>query len=61
MVKKEKTAPATRKIRILEAAFRDIDEITDFIREVVFKKEPRHHINDREFVQPARTMSFIGG
>jgi len=37
------------------------DEIVDFIREVVFKKEPRHHINDREFVQPERTMSFIGG
>jgi cyclic pyranopterin phosphate synthase len=37
------------------------DEIVDFIREVVFKKEARHHINDREFVQPARTMSFIGG
>ena len=37
------------------------DEIVDFIRNVVFKKEPRHHINDREFVQPERTMSFIGG
>ena len=37
------------------------DEIVDFIRDVVFKKEPRHHINDREFVQPTRTMSFIGG
>jgi plasmid stabilization system protein ParE len=31
MVKKEKTASANRKIRILEAAFSDIDEITDFI------------------------------
>src|SRR5829696_522802 len=37
------------------------DEIVEFIREVVNKKEPRHHINDVEFVQPARTMSFIGG
>ena len=36
-------------------------EITEFIRAVVLKKEPRHHINDPEFVQPARTMSFIGG
>ena len=31
MVKKEKTTPAARKIRILEQAFRDIDDITDFI------------------------------
>lgn len=36
-------------------------EIIEFIRDVVFKKEPRHYINDTEFVQPARTMSFIGG
>lgn len=36
-------------------------EIVEFIRDVVFKKEPRHKINDSEFVQPARTMSFIGG
>ena len=31
MVKKEKAAPATRKIRILEAAYLDIEEIADFI------------------------------
>lgn len=37
------------------------DEIVEFIQEVVMKKEPRHHINDADFVQPARTMSFIGG
>jgi cyclic pyranopterin phosphate synthase len=37
------------------------EEIADFIRSVVQKKEPRHHINDADFVQPARTMSFIGG
>jgi cyclic pyranopterin phosphate synthase len=37
------------------------DEIAEFIRSVVLKKEPRHHINDADFVQPARTMSFIGG
>jgi cyclic pyranopterin phosphate synthase len=33
----------------------------DFIEHAVLKKEPRHYINDAEFVQPARTMSFIGG
>lgn len=37
------------------------DEIIQFIEDVVMKKEPRHHINDSEFVQPERTMSFIGG
>jgi cyclic pyranopterin phosphate synthase len=37
------------------------NEIVEFIREVVNKKEARHHINDAGFVQPARTMSFIGG
>jgi len=37
------------------------DEIVGFIEHVVMKKEPRHYINDAEFVQPSRTMSFIGG
>lgn len=36
-------------------------EIVDYIGSVVMKKEPRHYINDPEFMQPARTMSFIGG
>lgn len=36
-------------------------EIIDFIESVMIKKEPRHYINDPEFIQPARTMSFIGG
>ena len=36
-------------------------EIIEFIESVVMKKEPRHYINDPEFMQPARTMSFIGG
>jgi len=36
-------------------------EIAQFIEGVVLKKEPRHHINDADFVQPSRTMSFIGG
>lgn len=37
------------------------DEIVEFIKSVALKKEARHHINDADFVQPARTMSFIGG
>lgn len=36
-------------------------EIIEYIESVVMKKEPRHYINDPEFVQPVRTMSFIGG
>ena len=37
------------------------DEIVGFIEDAVMKKEPRHYINDAEFIQPSRTMSFIGG
>jgi molybdenum cofactor biosynthesis enzyme MoaA len=36
-------------------------EVVEFIKSVVLQKEARHHINDKEFTQPARTMSFIGG
>jgi GTP 3',8-cyclase len=36
-------------------------EIIDFIESVVMKKEPRHFINDPNFVAPSRSMSFIGG
>lgn len=35
--------------------------VIEYIESVVMKKEPRHYINDPEFTQPARTMSFIGG
>lgn len=36
-------------------------EIVSYIAAVVFKKEPRHYINDPGFIAPSRTMSFIGG
>ena len=36
-------------------------EIVEFIRRVTLKKEPSHRINSGDFVQPERTMSFIGG
>ena len=36
-------------------------EIVEYIESVVMKKEPRHYINDPDFIQPDRTMSFIGG
>ena len=37
------------------------EETIDYIRGVVNEKEPRHFINETHFVQPARTMSLIGG
>lgn len=39
----------------------DREEIIEFIEQVVSKKEASHQINDTDFIQPARTMSFIGG
>jgi cyclic pyranopterin phosphate synthase len=36
-------------------------QVIDFIEGVVFKKEPRHYINEPTFVAPSRSMSFIGG
>ncbi len=37
------------------------DEVVEFIRAAVLKKQARHEIGDAKFVQPARSMSFIGG
>ena len=37
------------------------EAICDDLRAIVWKKEPRHHIGEPEFVQPARSMSCIGG
>ena len=36
-------------------------EIIEYIHSVIMKKEPRHFINDPDFIAPSRTMSFIGG
>ncbi|CAN5747782.1 GTP 3',8-cyclase MoaA [soil metagenome] len=36
-------------------------ELVEFIEAAVAKKEPQHFINEPDFVQPDRTMSFIGG
>jgi GTP 3',8-cyclase len=36
-------------------------ELERIIRDAVWRKELKHHINDPGFVQPARTMSRIGG
>ncbi len=37
------------------------EDLVDFIKSSVLKKEPGHRINDPAFIQPERTMSFIGG
>jgi GTP 3',8-cyclase len=35
--------------------------IVDFLRGAAWQKEARHHIGEPQFIQPARTMSCIGG
>jgi cyclic pyranopterin phosphate synthase len=37
------------------------EEIARFMIETVLKKEAGHRINEPDFIQPPRTMSFIGG
>jgi GTP 3',8-cyclase len=37
------------------------DELEAIVRDAVWAKELKHHVNDEGFVQPARTMSQIGG
>ena len=37
------------------------NELEEIIRDAVWRKELKHHVNDPGFVQPARTMSRIGG
>jgi cyclic pyranopterin phosphate synthase len=37
------------------------EELAAVLRGLVWQKEQRHHIGEPEFVQPARTMSCIGG
>jgi cyclic pyranopterin phosphate synthase len=37
------------------------DELEQIIRDAVWRKELKHHVNDPGFVQPPRTMSRIGG
>jgi GTP 3',8-cyclase len=37
------------------------DEVEQVIRDAVWRKELKHRVNDPGFVQPARSMSAIGG
>ncbi len=45
---------------VIRSASND-QEIAAFLQQVVNEKEFSHRINEKEFVQPSRTMSFIGG
>ncbi len=37
------------------------EELGEWLKAVVWQKEPRHHIGEPEFVPPPRSMSCIGG
>jgi cyclic pyranopterin phosphate synthase len=37
------------------------EEVEQIVRDAVWRKELKHHVNEPGFVQPARTMSRIGG
>ncbi len=37
------------------------DELEQIVRDAVWRKELKHHVNEPGFVQPTRTMSAIGG
>jgi GTP 3',8-cyclase len=39
----------------------DDDELEQIIREAVWRKELKHHVGEPGFIQPARSMSAIGG
>jgi cyclic pyranopterin phosphate synthase len=39
----------------------DDDELRRVIRDAVWRKELKHHVGEAGFIQPARTMSAIGG
>jgi len=39
----------------------DDDDLEQIIRDAVWRKELKHHVNEPGFVQPIRTMSQIGG
>ncbi len=37
------------------------DDMVEFIRQTIEKKEARHHIGEPEFLKPSRSMVHIGG
>jgi cyclic pyranopterin phosphate synthase len=39
----------------------DDAELEQIVRDAVWRKELKHHVNEPGFVQPVRTMCAIGG
>ena len=39
----------------------DDREVEGIIRDAVWRKELKHHVGEAGFIQPARSMSAIGG
>ena len=37
------------------------DDLEQIVRDAVWRKELKHHVGEEGFVQPARSMSAIGG
>ena len=37
------------------------DELEQIVRDAVWRKELKHHVGEEGFIQPARSMSAIGG
>jgi cyclic pyranopterin phosphate synthase len=37
------------------------DELEEIVRDAVWRKELKHHVGEPGFIQPARSMSRIGG
>ena len=53
----QRDRPARRRC----ATGADDGELEQIVRDAVWRKELKHHVNEPGFVQPARTMSAIGG
>ena len=37
------------------------DDLEEIVRDAVWRKELKHHVGEPGFIQPARSMSRIGG
>ena len=48
-------------IRALLSNSNGDQELAQSLMNIVRQKEPRHHINESDFVPPPRTMMYIGG
>jgi len=53
--------PRARELRLGARRGASDEELGEFIRGVIQKKEERHHIGEPDFVPASRTMVHIGG